>query len=214
MLVTLNETKAYLGITLTMTEFDSFLTQQVTLLSNAIEGYCGRKFGLATYIQTFYEDEMDIDSKHPTKLPLYHYPITTITSVLEGTAPETTANTTYRLHRPSATLTNTTGWFNGGNVQVTYEAGYASIPEVLKQVVYSLVQQAYNKKKNGVTLDFGNDVQSISIPGVMSIAYDYSLQNNDRKSTYGMYLSGYLNVLNIYRSERRMVGSPRIKYVN
>ena len=205
MLVSLADMKTYLGIT--GTTWDAFLTEQLQLVSDTVEAYCGRKFESATYVQTFYSD----DYTYPVKdIPLFHYPVTSIVSVEE----DTTAITDFRIHGPTGTITNTCGWFNSGKeLAVEYVAGFSTIPTVIQSVVKSIVEERYNKKTSGVALNFGSDVQRISIPGTISIDFDYSLSGNDRKTAYGMVLGNYVNMLDGYRSERVVVGSGDLKYV-
>ena len=73
--------------------------------------------------------------------------------------------------------------------------------------------ERYNKKSSGVDLNFGSDVQRVSIPGAISIDFDYSLSNNERKSAYGVILGSNSNILDDWRSERSVIGSGKLEYV-
>ena len=227
MLVTLDEMKTYLGIPLGDTTQDDFLNREILNISEAIYNYCGRIFELKNYTQTIYADDFDI-SFDTKELYMYHYPITTIDSInlitKSSDGSETTeAITDYRTKKDTAMLTRTYG--NGGKqnwlyclsgdqrLEFTYNAGYTNIPENLKSVVYSLVGERYNKNQLGVSLDFGSDVQRISIPGVLGIDFDYSLKANERISAFGMIIGDYANVLDFYRSERAVIGEIHINYV-
>ena len=197
MLVSLADIKAYLGIT--SGEYDSFLTQQEAFISEVVESYCGRKFSQATYVQTFYDtDYSDIQKE----LKMFHYPLISMTSVTEDAI--TLDTTEYRVHK--ATGTEIT--------EFTYSAGYSTTPLIIKNVILALIQEKYNQKTSGVPLNFGSDVQSISIPGTISISYDYSLDSNQRKSAYGVIIGSYANSLDMFRSERRVIGSGKLKYVS
>lgn len=208
MLVSLAEMKSYLNET--TNTYDSFLTEQLTMISDAVEGYCGRKFLTASYVETFYCE----DYKRPTKeLSLFHYPLKTLTSVVQDGVDITTY---IRKQLPYALLTYVDGvFFSAGarEIVATYSAGTDSTPGPVKSVVYSLVEERYNKKKSGVSLNFGSDVQSISIPGAISIQFDYSLQSNERKNAFGTLLGNYINVLDFYRSEKSVIGSGVVTYV-
>lgn len=206
MLVTLAEMKAYLGIPTGTTTYDAFLTQQIALVSEAIEGYCGRKFEDATYTQTFYKEDYELNKN---EILLYHYPVLSIVSIVDGDEPITD----YKIHYPTGFISKKEGLFFNDTIEVEYTAGYTTIPVVITSVVYSLVEQSYNKKKAGVALNFGNDVQSVSIPGVISVTFDYTLDSNQRKNAYGIVLGSYLNMLDPYRSERTIIGSGKIAYV-
>jgi hypothetical protein len=81
-------------------------------------------------------------------------------------------------------------------------------------VELSIIEERYNKKKSGISLNFGSDVQRVSIAGTISVDFDYSLQSNERVSAYGTILGNYINVLDQYRSERVLTGSGMITYVS
>ena len=128
--------------------------------------------------------------------------------------------TEYRTHKPKGYVASESDgriskWFKGYNkLEIQYTAGYLSVPESIKQVVYNLVGESYNKKKNGIDVGFGNNVQRISVAGVMSVDFDYSLNNNERKNSFGMILGNWLNVLDFYRSERSLLGEIEDTYVS
>jgi hypothetical protein len=212
MLITLNETKDYLGIPLVDTTYDAFLTLQLGIVSEAIEEYCNRKFNQTSYVQTFYLQ----DVSYTNQLPLFHFPLIGTPTVEEvDLLGNITAVTDFRYHSPTATLTKNFGrFFNfGQQLNVTYTAGYATIPAPVLGVLYGILQERYNKKANGIDINFGSDVQRISIPGTISIDFDYSLAGNDRKSPLGNILGNHMNVLDAYRSERSVVGTVRKDYV-
>lgn len=206
MLVSLADMKAYLGIPSGTTTYDTFLTQQLNVVSDAVEGYCGRKFEDASYTQTFYKEDYELNKN---EILLYHYPVISITSIKDGDTPITD----YKLHYPTGYLSRKDGLFFNDTIEVEYTAGYATVPSTVLHVVYSVVEQNYNKKKSGVALSFGNDVQSISIPGTISVTFDYTLDSNQRKNAYGVILGSYANILDQFRSERTIIGSGKIAYV-
>ena len=222
-LVALDDMKTYLGIALVDTTYDVFLQSQLDIISASIEGYCGRKFLQATYTQTFEAQDIPTNTS-VAELYMYHYPTISITSVKEKLDTDETIVTTYTNHSPSGKIykvdssNGRENWFqeygNTSQVEIGYDAGYATTPLPIQDVVYSLVEQRYNKKVSGIAISFGDDVQRISIPGVMSIDFDYTLQANERKSAYGMILGNYSNVLDQYRSERAMIGTIRDNYVS
>lgn len=223
-LVTLTDMKTYLGET--TTNYDTFLQAQLDLYSSVVENYCGRKFESASYTQTFYKNNFDSQSK---KLPLYHYPIISVATVSEITSYEGTDTSTsvftsyeYRINAGEGSLYKLSGgalqtWFAGicfdTRVEVEYTAGYATIPLEIDAVVKRLVEEDYNKKKSNVPLNLGPEIQSIAIPGVMNIAYDYSLQANERTNKFGMLIGNYSNVLDSFRSDRAVIGELRDNYV-
>lgn len=206
MLDTLANVKSRLGIT--TTDDDSFLTNQINLISDTIEAYCRRKFSESDWIETFYESDVG----HPYILQLYHYPITEVTSLEVDEVAVDVAD--LRIHVPTARVQrDDLAPFCGKKYVVQYSAGYSTIPSQILSVLDSLVGERYNKKKSGIDLNFGSDVQRVSIPGAISVDFDYTLVNNDRKSAYGTILGNYVNILDDWRSERTVVGSGKLEYV-
>jgi hypothetical protein len=208
MLITLVQAKAYLGIA--DNSYDTFLNEQIEIISDSIECHCQRKFLTATYIQTFYEDDFNLEYSMVTQLPLAHFPIKTMTSLKD----EIGNDIEYRIEKESGMITNTDGFFVGNEELIaTFEGGYDTVPSPIKSVIYSLIEDRYAKKLRGISMAFGQDVQSVSIPGAISIAFDYSLQANELNTDFGMILGNHLNVLSRYRSEKSVVGDVRKIYV-
>jgi hypothetical protein len=218
MLVSLNDMKSYLGLTAT-NEWDVFLTTQIETVSEAIEVYCSRKFQSATYTQTFYVEEFpkDIDFK---EIMLAVYPIVQVNSIKEYVDEDDSVGTVvsdYRMVKELGILRRRVGsrfFYNNDILEVEYEAGYTTIPVLVRSVLYSIVQERFNKKVNGIDLNFGSDIQRISIPGTIGIDFDYSLQNNERKTHLGTILGNHVNVLDAFRSERAVIGNLKLEYVS
>lgn len=207
MICTLAEIKTALGIS--DTSEDAFLTRQGQLVSDAIEAYCKRRFLTGTYTQTFYADEHE-----PSKeLVLAAFPVASITSVTVDNVVMDSSE--YRLNPAAGILIRPYGWHRCTKTVVVYAAGYAqgSIPSNVKEVVYNVVGERRSKKNAGIDLNFGSDVQRISIPGTISVDFDYTLANNDRTTPFGSIIGNYLNVLDFYRSDRAVVGAGRLEYV-
>lgn len=208
MLVTLNEVKVYLGIDPLDTTYDAFLTELIIIFSESIEAYCNRKLLAADYVQT-----VECRDFAGNQLPLYHYPINSISKIeFDGVE----VFDVVRVQKPSALLTpafGTSFFSNYRELKITYNAGHTVLPAPIRFVIFSLIKEKYDKKVNGVDLSFGSDVQRISIPSVISIDYDYSLSNNDTANQFGMVLGNYINTIKPYRSERTMIGSAMVAYV-
>jgi hypothetical protein len=208
MLVTLSEVKTYLGIVSVNTDSDAFLNDQITLLTDVIQAYCRRDFLSASYVQTYYSSDYDPGQLINT----FQFPLVSVTSITEDG--DVVDPTTYRVHYPTGQITKQYGCFYfAEETVVTYTAGYAATPSPVKSVIFNLIQERYNKKSSGVDLNFGSDVQRISIPGAISIDFDYSLSNNDRKSALGTIIGSQANVLDYYRSERSITGAGKLAYL-
>ena len=206
MLDTLTRVKSRLGIT--VSTYDTFLTQQITLVSDVIEAYCRRKFLQTDWIQTFYASD-----KEANKLELFYYPVCEVTELkIDGVEVE---DTYFRLHKPTGIINPETGsaLYCSDKTVVKYTAGYETCPTPVLSVLDSIISERYNKKVSGVDLNFGSDVQRISIPGAISIDFDYTLKNNDRTSSYGVILGNNANILDDWRSERSVIGSGKLEYV-
>lgn len=200
--------KTYLGIS--SNTYDTFLTDQLNLVSDVVEAYCRRKFMTANYVETFYLDDFEMK---PTVLTTFHYPIKTITSIVEDIV--TISVDDYRVQKDYGIITKPDYFFReASKVIITYQAGFDVAPSPIRSVVMSIVEERYNKKVSGVSLNFGSDVQRVSIPGTISIDFDYSLTSNDRKNAFGNIVGNYMNILDPYRSERALMGPGRIAYVD
>lgn len=234
MIVTLADMKTRLGIG--DASQDAFLTEQLNVVQEAVESYCRRKFEQATYVQTFYRDEFEENGVSVPQITTYMFPVISIASIDEISrdddgVPTVEASLTaneYRLEKSTGRIKKTqkngisTNFFSGRpwfygytELEITYDAGYsiADMPQTIRDVIFNLVTERYNKNKNGQNLNFGSDVQRVSIPGVMSIDYDYTLETNNRSHSFGAILGNQINVLDYWRSERGMIGDLRTEYV-
>lgn len=209
MLDSLANVKSRLGII--TTDYDAFLTLQISLASDVIEAYCRRKFASASWVQTFYRQHIT----NPLRFELYHFPIINLTSVtIDGILMDDSDFQEILVHKPTGKLRRKDcGWIHGKEIGFLYTAGYATIPSPILAVLDDIVGQRYNKKITGVDLNFGSDVQQISIPGAISISFDYTLTNNDRTSSYGVIIGNNANILDDWRSERTVIGNDSLKYV-
>jgi hypothetical protein len=209
MLMSLEQVKKALNIPCEDTSNDDFLISQINLISEAMELYCGRKFNLASYTQEFYKDEIAKDIV--SEIFLYHYPVVNIVSIQQ----DGEDITEYRTVKSTGLIRKRTGLFISYDSPLTvmYSAGYQTLPYTLQEVLTSLVRERYNKKVAGVDLNFGSDVQRISIPGTISIDYDYTLENNSQGVALGILVGTYANVLDQFKSERKVVGTLREGYV-
>lgn len=205
MLATLDDVKDSLGIT--TDTYDDFLTAQIQIISEAVEAYCRRKFELATYTQTFYGNERR--SSHD--MYLFAYPVKEVTSIIA----DGVTVSGYRVHKPSGIVRNPNDRFFGADeTVVVYQAGFEEVPALVKNAVIELAGARYALKSSGVNVNFGSDVQRVSIPGAISIDFDYTLTNNDRSSTMGIILGDQVNVLDSFRSDRAILPSEKLEWVD
>lgn len=201
--------KARLGIT--TNDDDVWLQNQINYISSIIEAYCGRIFTQDEYIQTFYREDF---VKRSPLLDLYHYPVSAVEEIIVDDVEKDISE--WRLNKPTGYLTNlTTSWPQGSVMKVQFTAGYAAgqVPLPVLGVLDSLVGERYTKKKSGIDLNFGSDVQRISIAGAVSIDFDYSLSNNERSSAYGSVIGNNANILDHWRSDRAVQNVEKLIYI-
>lgn len=212
MLVPLSKLKEVLKIPVADTSSDAFLLQWGTIISNAVEIFCRRKLLAADYIETQYYDD---DGVLNDSLMLYQYPLNSVTSITpEGQDPLDLS--TMRLQKSVGVVFCKHGFYRNGadSIEIKYNAGFVTLPPVIEMVVTSLVQEKYNREKTGMDLNFGSDVQRISIPSTISIDFDYTLTNNDPNNEMGQILGNYMNVLTPFKSERAISPQGRVVYVD
>lgn len=141
-LCALADVKTYLGYTTTTS--DALFSRLITACSAQIEAWCGRVFASAPYIDIQDGDGSDY-------LILKNRPIISIQSVtLDGdpisASPDgISAGYTF----DSTTLYYIGGWFCRGrrNVNVSYTAGFATVPPDIAQAAIALVGFQYNKSR-------------------------------------------------------------------
>lgn len=207
MLDTLVNVKSRLNIT--TDQYDTFLTQQIQLASDTIETYLRRKILSASYTQHFYYSDY-----HPCLLlQLFCYPVSAIASITEDGIVLDAGD--YRLHKPTGSVLKTDhrAFFFAKETVVAYTSGLDDCPTPILSVLDSVVQQRYSKMLSGVELNFGGDVTKISIPGALSIDFDNS-STNDNDSSFGAILGNNCNVLDPYRSDRAILGSSKLVYID
>lgn len=117
-LITLAELKLHLGITTTTD--DERLESAITLVSEMIATYCGRRFAFASAIETFHFDDCE-QSRNNAGLTLSLYPVATIASVaVDDSALDATA---WHINPASGLLWPASGRWSG-TIVVDYSGGY------------------------------------------------------------------------------------------
>ena len=206
LLVTLTDMKTSLGET--TTSYDNFLTEQLTIATAAVEGYCARKFLKKSYRQTFYRADFKIS---PKRLSLYHYPVQEITDISEDDT--TVPATDYRIAKDKGLIVSDGCFMSCADMlEVEYDAGYdySQLPALITSAVKSIVKDAYDRKVTGLDVNFGKDIQRLSVPGVVSLDFDYTLSASDRDVKFGQVLGNYVNLIDSFRSERAIIGGPTV----
>ena len=153
-LVTLEDVKSFLGITLTT--HDTVLTMLINMVTDHIEKRCGRRFTDTTYTQEEY------DGTAVRTLAVKYFPITsTETFKLEVNNASDNSDDweeidtdEYWVDEATGIITKTTPFAKRTkNYRVTYSAGYDSIPYDLQLLAMTFISEIFNKRKTGGVLE-------------------------------------------------------------
>jgi uncharacterized phiE125 gp8 family phage protein len=163
-LTTLERVKAYLGVS--DPGDDALLGAFIASASEAIEHYCGRQFAQAA--RTEYHDGAGAAS-----LVLRVRPVSAVSAVRDDPArhfgPSSLLTPAqYVFYPESGILARTDGVFADArrNVEVTYTAGFLSVPPAVEQAANILVAHFYNRGRHG-----GDGLVNESL-GAYSVSYN------------------------------------------
>jgi hypothetical protein len=164
-LTTVSDVKESLGIASSVTSYNNLITRKINQATEAIEGYCGRRFASTVYTQQEY------DAPNSAQLVLKQRPVITF-SVLEqrdSTLNENswdTVDAAYYFTDLSAGVVDLNFSATGGwnRYRTTYTAGYATIPSDLQEACATLAAYYVNnadgqanlrsKKEGSRSLDY------------------------------------------------------------
>jgi hypothetical protein len=163
------------------------ISQLITAASRAICAYCGRgQFTLTSYTDTY-------DGAGKTWMLLRQWPVLSITAIALtqcGVTTTVTDPTTFQLEAPipaggaqRLTLVSPHLYFprGRGNVQITYQAGYATVPPEVAQACIEAVGEAYQRRNRiGQT--------SVSSQGQTTVAFSQSDLNAAAKAMLEPYI--------------------------
>jgi len=133
-----------------------YLAALITAASNMVERYCKREF-----TETLHTDELH-DGDGSTVLWLKNFPVASLTSIKtveDDASEETCLGAEFRVNlltgevRPAPDCDCTYCHFPEGNrnIQATYTAGWATIPEDIQEAVAQTVAWLYAKASAAVT---------------------------------------------------------------
>ena len=136
-LTTLANVKNYLGINVTD---DVLLARLISAASDFIQSWADRDFSIQTYIDVR-------DGTGTNKIMASNYPIVSVTNVTVGNqaVPESIDGIQYGYRNDNNRIWLVGGRFpmGTGNVQITYEAGYQTVPFAIEQGCIELVAHKY-----------------------------------------------------------------------
>jgi hypothetical protein len=144
MLTSLCDVKDFLNIT--VTDYDTYLTNRIIAATGAVQRYCRRKFWLQNITET-------LDGPGSTTRLLGHYPVLSVTQVTVGngyTTPQVISGSDIWV-KEDGTIgivvdsQSPVGWFQYGDQSVVaeYVAGYAQIPAEIQEAVAIIVRNQY-----------------------------------------------------------------------
>lgn len=138
-LTTEADVKETLGIASDDHSYDNLIVRSINRATEMIEGWCGRRFKLTTYTDELY------DATYDNQLVLRNFPVTSLTSL---SARDTTLNSgsfdaidseNYFLDASAGILDAVSNfWGSYDQWEVTYTAGYATIPSDLAEATAAL----------------------------------------------------------------------------
>lgn len=146
-LCTLAEAKTMLGIT--GTDYDEILTRLINRGTDIIQNYCKRTFDDATYTEKW-------DGDNTGTYNVKHYPINSITGIYylvsdyDSDTWDTLDDDFYTYDSASGIVYCETPFHKGmyRNWKITYNGGYATIPQDIKEACVDIVTYLYNKKNS------------------------------------------------------------------
>jgi hypothetical protein len=157
-LLTLDEANAWLGLESDGGEKDALVTAAIQASSDAIANYIGYNPNSTTYTA---ETQDGQDTRAVYTLG---YPIISVASVSIGGS--VIPASSYVVKKEFITLKDGAKFPAGTqNVSITYTAGYASIPGILKQACQYATKAVYSAQS------VDPNVASESVPGVYSASY-------------------------------------------
>lgn len=152
-LITISDLETYLGTTITddpSNDSDTYSLYSflISAIDSKIKSICNRDLEATDYEEYY-------DGTGSTDMNLKQYPINTVTSVV-GTDPwgnETALTSTYFSINDDGSLYYFYGFVKGRrNYKITYNAGYVTIPDDLKQIALQMVVSAYNSSAKDINI--------------------------------------------------------------
>jgi uncharacterized phiE125 gp8 family phage protein len=160
-----------IAIDISNNDDDSFLRATLTRASDVISRHCKRIFAQETVVET-----LRLDQSRPD-IVLARYPVTEITSVVEGAT--TVDASGYEISEESGVLRrlqgdgDRDGWWAATRITITYNAGFAlpdAAPDALQQGCAQLVKAYYHARHRDPSLR-SRDVPGINVSSFLDIVH-------------------------------------------
>jgi len=189
---TLTDVKSFLGVT--SSDDDARLTLLISWTEELIHRYLGRNLNSASYTQLSYKPRAEI-------FQLDNYPVASITSVTIDDEVQDLDD--YDLVLDVGSVYG--DFVESERVSIVYVGGYATIPPLVVDVFYAVVEDRYNDYKG--TSDA--EVKDVTLFDFAKVSYDTSTGSGARAINYSgvtstgnvpAQLQNYLGVIDMYKS--------------
>jgi hypothetical protein len=189
-IVNLSEVKSYLNIETSNSEFDSILNSLIASVTSEIEVYCKQPIAQAN-VSAIYKDALVT----PNDIALRQFPVGNLVSISYKSKITEASWTSLDVNDFAIYSTNKLFYIQSKSAfnkehyyNLTYQVGFASVPEVLKQVAFEMVSIKFTDSKH----DSGN----LNVLNKTTTFANSTVNENSSKE----YLSKYhKNILNSYR---------------
>lgn len=141
--VTLDEAKIYCDIDPAEVKYNSILEMLSNIATEKIQSWLDRDI-----FNTQYNEKLDIGTDQIT-IQLHNYPVTSVEGVTNYTTTLTTDD--YCLYSDHGAIRKVLGyWYEGDQkVEVSYHAGYETIPECIKDATLQMIKRKWNDRLSG-----------------------------------------------------------------
>lgn len=198
-LMTLTEVKDCLGV------FHGNDDTKLTLFVNATESmitkYLGRDLAQAEYTQKYYKPCNDF-------LMVNNYPVDSLTSI---TIDDTVQTLTDFYVKEDTGVIHGEDFVDGDEIEIVYTGGFSPVPDLIKSVFCSVVEDLYNEYK-GELID---DIKDVTLFDFAKVSFSAGSGSGDNSISYsGVDSSGevpgplkkYVGALNMYKSDVVNIG--------
>lgn len=134
--------KEYLELAEENLKRDALIESIIIAHSAFVEDYCARTFAAGTYTS----EKFNIYDNYISKIKTKHYPIISINNFKDNGS--NIAASDYILDLENGIIELISKWFTKGTgkVEITYQAGYQTIPKALEFAVVQQVSKIYSMK--------------------------------------------------------------------
>jgi len=191
---TLQDVKDYYGYH--TSDYNDQLTQIITWTSALIEKYLGREFSEMEYSQEAYKLNSDL-------MHLANYPVSELLTItIDGVEADVSE---YHLDK---NIGSVYGDFTTGAVYVvTYTGGYATLPQVVEDAFYGIVNDRFEDYKDRIGVATDLDAKDVTLFDFAKVSFDTGGTGSSisyqgvGSGNVPASLANYLGMLDMYKSD-------------